>query len=1138
LTPTSASRNDFKTLLKDWGFLAFLGTQFLGALNDNLYKYIVSLRAVHVAANGGTEYLSLAGAVYVIPFLLFSGYSGHLADQFSKRTVMIWVKAFEILAMSIGFAAFFTSSIELMLLVLFLMALHSTIFSPAKYGIVPEMLPSEQLSRANALLEMTTFVAIVIGTAFGAFLYASYADTPWKMGVVLMAVAVVGLLMSFRMRNTGAVGATDKFSWNPFGEVIKGTVQMWRDKPLWYTVMAISYFWMLGALFQLDLLLYGSEVLKVDDLKVGLMVTALAIGIGVGSLLAGKLSGNRVDLGLVPVGSVFMGLTSMGLYAAKHSYAWSVVALIGLGLSSGLFIVPLNAYLQYRSGHNEKGRAIATNNFYNTVGLLIASGVLWLFHDTLHYSPATLILASGIFTLVATLYIIWMTPDHLGRLTARVLLWIFFRVRIVGAENIPPKGGGLLVSNHMSYLDGFLIGCATERRIRFMVWKPFFNNPILGRFLRLFKAIPVATDGLRGLKAAVEGARSEIEKGHLVCIFPEGSISRTGGLLPFKRGMERMVGGLDACVIPVHLDRLWGSIFSFKGGLFLKKRPERVPYPVTVSFGALMPASTTALQARQAVSELASDAAALRVEQHESLASRFVNTARKHWNSTAMADSSGTEVTFGKALAGAVLFSDWTKANSVKNEKIGLLFPASVGAALANIGVTLAGRVPVNLNFTVGKETMASAIAQCQIRVILTSKVFVEKAKLEPLPGTVFVEDVMKGVNKTAAYLRARVAPKGSLYERGDADSVATIIFSSGSTGTPKGVMLSHRNVITNIESVLQMFPLTHEDRIIGVLPFFHSFGFTITLWLPALMGCGALYHANPTDAKAIGELVQKYKGSFLLGTPTFLATYTRKCTKEQFATLKYVLAGAEKVRESVSQAFHEAFGVLILEGYGCTEMAPVVAVNRPDWGEGRDSQTGHKPGSVGHPIPNVAARVVNPETLEVLGPNQEGLLLVRGPNRMIGYLNQPEKTAEALTGGWYKTGDIAIIDDDGFIRITDRLARFSKIGGEMVPHGKIEETTHALIEGISCVVTSIADEKKGERLAMLYCSCAMEPAEIWKKLAESELPKLWIPKQSSIHRVDELPVLGTGKMDLRKARTMAEELSKETPAKEDVSVA
>jgi acyl-[acyl-carrier-protein]-phospholipid O-acyltransferase/long-chain-fatty-acid--[acyl-carrier-protein] ligase len=1124
------NKNNFKDLLGDWGFQAFLWTQFLGALNDNLYKTVVSLRAVHVAASGGAEYLSLAGAVFVIPFLLFSGYSGHLADQYSKRQVMIAVKAFEIFAMLMGLAAFFTSSIPLMLVVLFLMALHSTLFSPAKYGIVPEMLPAQQLSRANGLLEMTTFVAIVIGTALSSALYTIFSGEPWKMGIAMVGVAVVGFAVSFRIRDTGAAGADDKFLWNPFAEVIKGTKQLLSDRPAWLTVIGISYFWMLGALFQLDLLLYGTEVLKVSDLKVGLMVTSLAVGIGAGSLLAGKISGDRVDLGLVPAGSAAMGAMCLMLYWARFSYAWSIAALVGLGLASGLFIVPLNAYLQYRSGHKEKGRVLATNNFYNTFGLLIASGVLWLFHDKMHVSSATLVLGAGLVTIVATIYVVWLMPDQWVRLLLRICLHTLFKVRYEGAEQIPARGGALVVSNHMSYLDGFLVGAATERRIRFMVWKPFMDHPVWGVFLRSLKAIPV-TDGLRGVKAAIEGARRELAAGHLVCIFAEGAITRTGGLLPFKRGMERMVEGLNVPVIPVHLDRLWGSIFSFKGEKFLDKWPERIPYPVTISFGAPLPSTVDALHVRQAVSELASVATGLRAAKHETLASRFVRTARKEWSKLGMADSSGRELTQGRALTASLLFADWTRAHSEPREKIGILMPASVAGALANLGITLAGRVPVNLNFTSGKETMASAVDQCKIRVIVTSKQFLEKAKLEGMPGMVFVEDLLGGIGKGArlwALVRARLAPKSWLYAKGDPDQLATVIFSSGSTGTPKGVMLSHRNVLANIDAVLQIFPLNDHDRIIGVLPFFHSFGFTMTLWLPVIEGCGALFHANPTDAKIIGELVEKYKGTFLLATPTFLATYTRKCTKEQFASIKYVLAGAEKVREQVARAFHEAFGVEILEGYGCTEMAPVVAVNRPNWGEGRDTQVGTKVGTVGHPIPGVATRIVDPETGALRDVGQEGLLLVRGANRMLGYLGQPEKTADAFMDGWYKTGDIAVVDEDGFIRITDRLARFSKIGGEMVPHGKIEETVFAAVEGISCVVTGVPDERRGERLAMLYTSTTLEPSEIWKKLGETDLPKLWIPKLTSIHRVEELPTLGTGKLDLRKVRVMAESLSKE----------
>ncbi len=389
------SEGSFGNLLKKRGFQAFLWTQFLGAFNDNVYKIVVSMRAVHVAATtgSGSEYISLAGAVFVIPFLLFSGYSGHLADSISKRTVLISVKVFEIAVMLLGLAAFFSTRIELMLGVLFLMALHSTVFSPAKYGIVPEMLEDEDLSRANALLEMSTFVAIVLGTSIGSFLFVTWKHRPWNMGLVMVAVAVVGLAASLRISRVRPAGGTSRFRLNPFSEVITGTKHLLADRPLWLTVLAISYFWFLGALFQMDLLLFGSEVLHVSDLRIGLMVTCLAVGIGVGSMLAGRLSGDKVELGLVPLGSILMAVFSVLLYTARGSYNWSAAMLALLGASSGLFIVPLNAYLQQRAEAREKGRLIATNNFYNTIGLLLASATLWLMHDRLHVSPDKLILS-------------------------------------------------------------------------------------------------------------------------------------------------------------------------------------------------------------------------------------------------------------------------------------------------------------------------------------------------------------------------------------------------------------------------------------------------------------------------------------------------------------------------------------------------------------------------------------------------------------------------------------------------------------------------------------------------------------------------------------------------------------------------
>ncbi len=439
---------------------------------------------------------------------------------------------------------------------------------------------------------------------------------------------------------------------------------------------------------------------------------------------------------------------------------------------------------------------------------------------------------------------------------------------------------------------------------------------------------------------------------------------------------------------------------------------------MTVSFGAPMPSNSDAHQVRQAIAGLASDAVMDRKSRQDLLHLRFIRAARKNWSRFAMADSTGRELTYGRALTAAVMVARWARgisrgpladargsgsansalsygrasladvtnapnANSalsygrasLADVKVGVLLPSSCGGALANIGLTMAGMVPVNLNFTAGPDAMASAIEQCGIRTIVTSKVFLEKAGLAAMPGMVYVEDIFAGGGKTSAFLLARFAPTWMITKKCDPDSLATIIFSSGSTGTPKGVMLSHYNIISNIEAMVQVFWLTPEDRIIGVLPFFHSFGFTVTIWLPLITGCGVAYHANPTDAKVIGEIVQKYKGTLLLSTPTFCMGYARKCTREQFASLRYVLVGAEKLRDSVRKTFEDAFGLELLEGYGCTEMSPVVAVNAPGYEAGKDSQAGTKAGTVGHPLPGVAVKIVDPDTMEELGGNQRGIV-------------------------------------------------------------------------------------------------------------------------------------------------------------------
>ncbi|HEY4706402.1 MAG TPA: MFS transporter, partial [Thermodesulfobacteriota bacterium] len=368
----------YKDLLKSMGFQSFLWTQFLGAFNDNAFKIVLSMIAVNMAAGHGGAYVSMVGAVFILPFFLFSGYAGYAADVYNKRTVLIVTKAFEIAAVLFGLVAFWSGRIEFMLGTLFLMALHSTFFSPAKYGILPEMLPDKDLSRANGLLEMSTFLAIILGTSGGTLMYAAWSDRLPLVGLIFILIALLGMFMSFGISQVADSGAQKQFSYNPFAEIGEGMKSLAGNRLLLFTVGGITYFWFLGSLLQMDILLLGKEVMGLTDFWVGILIVSLALGIGIGSIMAGRLSGDKVEPGLVPLGAIGMGLFSLLLSLSHGSYPRTAAAMLMLGFSGGLFIVPLNALLQQRSAAQEKGRVIATNNFFNTCGILLASAVLWL----------------------------------------------------------------------------------------------------------------------------------------------------------------------------------------------------------------------------------------------------------------------------------------------------------------------------------------------------------------------------------------------------------------------------------------------------------------------------------------------------------------------------------------------------------------------------------------------------------------------------------------------------------------------------------------------------------------------------------------------------------------------------------------
>jgi acyl-[acyl-carrier-protein]-phospholipid O-acyltransferase/long-chain-fatty-acid--[acyl-carrier-protein] ligase len=1077
---------------------------------------------------------ALTYIIFTLPLVLLSLVGGTLADRLSKRTVIIAIKVVEVLLMSAGTIALWLNPTGgiLPLIVLCGMGAHSALFAPSKYGILPELIPHERLAAGNGLLELWTFAAILAGTAAGGFLLQTAGDLIWLAPLTLAALSVAGLIAAFSVphvpaaRATGGVGSTVRVAW--------AAIQ--TERLLRLAIPGEIFFWTIASLFAQNILVYAKAVLHLSDAMSGLPLTLLSIGIGIGALLVGRLSKNRIEYGLVPLGAMGASIALSLLGGLTPELVGTFLILGLLGIFCSFIFVPLNAILQWRSPPDRRGAVISFSNTCVFTGILLGSlagGSL----ANIGFSTSSIFLITAGVTIVGTMWALRLMPDVFLRLMFVIFTNTLYRLRIVGQEHVPQSGGALLIPNHMSFVDGFLLMASVDRPIRFVVDTAYATHPLFKWVMTAMKVIPITSSGdTRMILRALRSAGQALDDGELVCIFPEGQITRTGTLLPFRRGFERIVKGRQVPVIPAHLDRVWGSIFSFEGGRFLKKWPERIPYPVSVSFGAPLPSDTPAYKLRDAVRTLGEAAWHLRKSKRRPLHREFIHAMRRHPFRFAMADQNRPHVSSFQSLIGSIVLARALRQHWEGQRHVGILLPPTVAGALVNVAAPLCGKTCVNLNYTVGKSGLEAAVRLAGLRTIVTSRVFVEKAKLElpDGPSVIWIEDVARTIGtwqKLIASLLALCAP-ARVIELAcgqqtplTMDDLATIIFSSGSTGEPKGVMLSYFNIDANAQGVGQVLHLYHDEKVLGILPFFHSFGYLV-FWFVMFNNAGIVFHPSPLDVAAIGELVSRYRITFLVTTPTFLQLYLRRCTPEQFSSLRVVLTGAEKLPSRLVQAFEDRFGIGPIEGYGITECAPVVAVNCPDFRAAGYYQPASRRGTVGQPLPGVSVQIVDPDTFTPLPPDTSGMLLVKGPNVMQGYLGREDLTAKALHNGWYITGDLAILDEDGFLTITDRLSRFSKIGGEMVPHGRVEEALQQAAGADMQVfaVTGIPDERKGEQLAVLHTLDESQIPSIVSKLAANGLPNLYIPPRQNFIKVDALPMLGTGKMDLRSLKRIAME--------------
>ncbi|MEI8342505.1 MAG: AMP-binding protein [Verrucomicrobiota bacterium] len=715
---------------------------------------------------------------------------------------------------------------------------------------------------------------------------------------------------------------------------------------------------------------------------------------------------------------------------------------------------------------------------------------------------------------------------------ARAFARLFYRVTVHGSDKLP-TGGFLLLPNHVTWVDAIVLQIAFPRPIRFLIWEPIYRQPLLNPLFRLLGGIPITN---RRAKEAVRHASELIRNGEVVCIFPEGELTRTGILLRLKRGYELIAHEANAPVVPVWLDQLWGSIFSFQGNKYFNKIPRHFPYPVTVAFGApIAPEKADIATVRQTLLELGEFCYQQRPILRGHLGEASLRGLKHKQFDVAITDGiDGSQITHGMLLAVSIALSRHIRKNC-PSKRIGSVLPTSIGAVAANLAVMLAGKVPVNLNFTAGRAALEAAIRIADIDTAITAKAFMKRAGDFPFPkNLLLVDELIPHLKPWIIFWRVLVVLMPwwvltrilGIPSVGDREE-AVVLFTSGSSGEPKGVVLSHRNLLGNVTQFSSMLNLDRHDSVLASLPYFHSFGCTVTLWYPLIEGVQLVTNPNPIDVPKNAELIARHKITMLLATPTFLRGYIKRADPKQLETLKLIVTGAEKLPNEVVAAFGEKFGKEVEQGYGLTETSPVVSVNLPDppkFKPDDNVQSSSRLGSAGKLAPGIAAQIRDPETGAPLTLHDTGMLWLRGPNIFEGYLNDPKRTAEVLVDGWFKTGDLGRFDEDGFLYIEGRLSRFSKIGGEMVPHETLESNIYTALqipsEGErSIAVVGVPDEAKGEALVLLSVP-ELSAQELRSKLLESGVPALWIPK--SIRRVEKIPVLGSGKLDIKQCKELA----------------
>ena len=1135
-------RSPFVQLLTARRFAPLFVTQFLGAFNDNLLKaslgIFVTYRLAEQSGLGASSLVMLAGGLFITPFFLFSGASGTLADRTDKATIARWVKLAEIGIMGLGAWGLWQQSIPLLLAALFGLGTHSTVFGPIKYALLPQHLRPDELVAGNALIEAGTFLAILLGTILGGSVVL-FDRGALVVGGVGVGCAIAGWITSRQIPPAPASVGPDAPRPRLLRDSLDVVQYVTRQSKLLLPALAVSWFWLFGATVVSGLPVLAKDVLFANEQVVTLMLALFAIGVGVGSILAERLLHGEVSARHVPLGGCVMAFCAVDLYLGslgrpratelagaatflREPGSWRILAdLVGLAAGGGLFTVPLYAILQHESEPSHRARVIAANNIINALAMTVAAVVAAALLAR-GMTMGELLGLCGVATIPVIVITAWIVRRGLMKGVVRLVLRVLYRVEVDGLEHVRAAlPHAVIAANHASFLDGLLLGAFLPGDPIFAVDTHIAKRWWAKPFLSVVTALPVDPTNPLSIRAMIRA----VEHGSACIIFPEGRITTTGSLMKVYEGPAVIAERTKAALVPIRIEGVEFTPFSRLAGKVRRRPFPKIrlrilpPRRLTSPEGVGGRARRVALRRALGDEMVRSMFTTARVD--TTLFDALIDARQRHGGRHVVADDLEMRpMTYNGLITASYALGSALARRTHSGERVGVLLPTSRASLVTFFALQAECRVPAMLNFSTGAASVRAACRAADISLVITARRFVDKAKIEPLVAAlaseipvVYLEDIREeiGLSRRLAAL-ARLALTRPRYQKDRADDPAVVLFTSGSEGTPKGVVLSHRNLLANRHQLASVVDISPKDVVLNALPVFHSFGLTGGVLLPLLSGVRTFLYPSPLHYRTVPEIAYGIDATILFGTDTFLAGYARVADNYDFYSVRYVFAGAERVKAETRRVWFEKFGIRILEGYGTTETSPALALNTP---------MHFKAGTVGRLLPGIQHRV---EPID--GIAEGGRLFVRGPNVMLGYLRAEHPgVLESLEDGWYDTGDIVELDAEGFVTIKGRAKRFAKVAGEMVPLGTVEDFIARVWPAAVHAVVTVPDARRGEQLVLVTDHAGASRTTLVNAARSAGLPEIFVPR--SIAHVSSVPILGTGKIDYVSVSRLASELAR-----------